>query len=422
MALRNFVLFLFFTCATGCWAQQDPGAFQRCFTDQFTLQLLEEDPEMAARMEAIEMAVQKRKEEKAAKARKKDEPIIFIPVVVHVLYKNSVQNISYNQIESQLNILNEDYRRENLDRFDTPAAFADVAADTRIAFRLAAIDPNGNFTTGVTRTEVTNPNFDPITGYYRTEEGGVAPWNNDCYLNLWITELENDLLGFATPPGTSSNRDGVVMDYRFIGDRGTALAPYNHGRTTTHEIGHWLGLNHVWGANESCNSDDGITDTPNQQSFHQGCPSFPDTSCGNGPNGDMFMNYMDYTDDACMNLFTAGQAERMQLILETSRNSLMNCQYVGTPEPTIISLQLHLFPNPTKGPVQIQVDGSSRKGVVSVFNSLGQLVKGPEPLFNASLLDLTGQPAGTYFVRVDMDGHSVSKAIQVVNQFPSSTF
>ncbi|MBL7776053.1 MAG: T9SS type A sorting domain-containing protein, partial [Saprospiraceae bacterium] len=146
--------------------------------------------------------------------------------------------------------------------------------------------------------------------------GGSDAWPRDAYLNLWVCDLSSGLLGYAQFPGGPANTDGVVCDYLYFGTTATgAQPPFDKGRTATHEVGHWLNCYHIWGDDgTSCTGTDQVADTPNQADENYGCPAFPTVSCSNGPNGDMFMNYMDYTDDACMNLFTQGQKTRMQAL------------------------------------------------------------------------------------------------------------
>merc|ERR1711974_33936 len=152
-----------------------------------------------------------------------------------------------------------------------------------------------------------NTNADDVKD---SSKGGSDGWNRDSYLNIWVCNLSSGILGYAYPPGISANLDGVVIGYKYFGDQGTVSFPFNKGRTTTHEVGHWLGLSHVWGSGGGCTSDN-INDTPLQDGPNYGCPNFPElSSCSgqdNGPNGDMFMNYMDYVDDRCMMMFSAGQ-------------------------------------------------------------------------------------------------------------------
>lgn len=257
--------------------------------------------------------------------------IVRIPVVVHVVYNTAAQNISDAQIQSQIDILNQDYRRLNVDVGSVPGVFAPLTADARIEFHLAVRDPNCNPTTGITRTptSVTVFSYDHTQAGTSagepvkfTSSGGHDAWPRDKYLNLWVCKLPiipglGQLLGYAQFPAKPwPATDGVAIDYRYFGNIGTATAPFDRGRTATHEIGHWLNLLHIWGDDgNACSGSDQVDDTPNQGGNNGGCPSFPSISCSNGPNGDMFMNYMDYTDDACMFMFTAGQAARIDAAL-----------------------------------------------------------------------------------------------------------
>jgi len=253
--------------------------------------------------------------------------IVRIPVVVHVVHNTSVQNISDAQIQSQIPILNRDFRRLNADASSVPAAFQPVAADARIEFQLAVRDPNCTPTTGITRTSTKVTSFIKDDKVKSGATGGINPWPRDKYLNIWVCNLI-DYLGYASFPGAPAAEDGLVIRYTCFGDMGTVAAPYDTGRTVTHEIGHWLNLLHIWGNEpaeepDKCSFSDNVADTPNQADFHFGCPSFPQVSCMNGPDGDMFMNYMDYVDDRCMFMFTAGQSARMNATLYGPRSPIV---------------------------------------------------------------------------------------------------
>ena len=258
--------------------------------------------------------------------------VLTIPVVVHVLWNTSSENISDAQIFSQMDILNEDFRKQNTDASNIPSAFAGSAADCEIEFCLAIQDPNGNPTTGITRTQTSVTSFSGYTSMKYTSSGGIDAWNTSNYLNIWVCDLSSGLLGFATFPGGNASNDGVVCDYAYFGDIGTATYPFNKGRTATHEVGHYLNLYHIWG--DSYCGNDYVSDTPQHEESNYGCPSFPHGSncSGTGSNGEMFMNYMDYTNDACMYMFTTGQKNRMRATLTTSRSSLLSspaCQSVS---------------------------------------------------------------------------------------------
>ena len=257
--------------------------------------------------------------------------IITIPVVVHVVWNTNAENISDAQIFSQIDILNEDFRRTNSDASNTPSVWQNIAADCEIDFCLATVSPNGLATTGITRTQTSQTSFSISSDNVKSSSsGGIDPWPQDDYLNIWVCDLGGGLLGYATPPSTWSNPDdGVVIGYRYFGNTGVVQAPYNKGRTATHEVGHWLNLDHIWG-DSNCGNDN-CNDTPVQQSSNYSCPNFPSTSScsGNGNNGDMFMNYMDYTNDACMNLFTNDQKSRMISAINQYRPNLLNHNLCG---------------------------------------------------------------------------------------------
>ena len=259
--------------------------------------------------------------------------VITIPVVVHIVYKTSAQNISDNDVYSQIQVLNDDFRKTNSDASSVPSAFSGLAADCEIEFCLAVRDPSGNVTTGITRTSTTTSSFSGYTSMKYSSSGGQNAWNTSDYLNIWVCNLASGLLGFATFPGGNPSTDGIVCDYAYFGDI-SATSPYDKGRTATHEVGHWLNLRHIWG-DSNCGNDY-VSDTPTQASSNGGCPSFPSTSncTGNAPNGDMFMNYMDYTYDACMYMFSSGQKTRMRATLNGSRSSLQSsngCVPVNVP-------------------------------------------------------------------------------------------
>ncbi len=245
---------------------------------------------------------------------------MYIPVHVIIVHKpahgvGQGTNLSKARILSQIEVLNKDYSRTNADTINTPIEFS--TGNASIQFCMASIDPDGNPTDGITRYPST-ANFDDEEFAIKGETG----WPREYYLNIWVAEIED--LGYAYIPSLNglpnSTLDGVVVNTIAFGGPGFgAEDPYDLGRTATHEVGHFLGLQHVWRSN-GCNSDDGFSDTPLQDDENYGCPVHPSPSCSN--NGDMFMNYMDYTDDACMNAFSAMQANHMRTILMGIRASL----------------------------------------------------------------------------------------------------
>lgn len=191
-----------------------------------------------------------------------------------------------------------------------------------IRFALATKDPKGKTTTDIVRTATTRNSFGADDSVKTRSEGGTPGWPAGRYLNLWVCNLGGGLLGYAQFPGGPAKTDGVVIVHSAFGTSGTASAPFDLGRTATHEIGHWLNLRHIWGDENDCSGTDHVSDTPNAQLPNYGSPTFPHLSCDNGPNGDMFMNYMDYVDDAAMFMFTPGQITRMNATLAGPRSKI----------------------------------------------------------------------------------------------------
>ena len=301
------------------------NAQNRCGTEAHTLELIEKYPEYAIAKAKVNYQTEKWMQNHPNHSEK---TIITIPVVVHVVWNTNSENISDAQIFSQIEVLNNDFRRTNVDIINTPTVWQGIAADCEIEFCLAQTDQNGIATTGIDRVQTTQTSFgmsgDPVMS---AASGGADPWSQDDYLNIWVCDLGSGLLGYASPPSNWTNpEDGVVIGYKYFGNTGTAQPPYHKGRTATHEIGHWLNLEHLWGAWGSCGNDQ-VSDTPKQEIENYSSPSFPlhpDACSTTNANGDMFMNYMDYTNDACMNLFTAGQKTRMISAINQYRSNLLN--------------------------------------------------------------------------------------------------
>ncbi len=314
-------------CATGSIAQRT------CGTDEYVRQLELTNPEFVKSRQQVQQRVSQWLATAENAGQKQAKNVVTIPVVFHVVYKTAAQNVPDAQLLAQLQRLNQDYRKLNADVSQTPAIYAGLAADTEIEFCLAQRDPQGNPTTGITRTSTTVNSFNLSDAVKFSNQGGVNAWNPSQYLNIWVCNLGSGLLGYATPPGTSPNYDGVVLLYSSL--PGGSAAPYNQGRTATHELGHYFNLDHIWGSGNGGNcASDGIADTPTQNEPNYGCPSFPSPSCNN--SGDMSMNYMDYTNDACMYMFTTGQKNAMLAAINTSRPGLLTS--LGCVPPTLAAL------------------------------------------------------------------------------------
>jgi len=343
--LKKYVQTLLFFKIFACLCQQNE--FIRCGTNNY---ILKEKNKYENLFQNIEQQSVK------PLLRVESGPIV-IPVVVHVLYNSTSTNISDEQILSQIDALNRDFRAQNTDLNEVPDVFKSLIADIGIEFCLAKRDPFGNPTNGITRTYTNKSFFTVVNDDAKFDStGGKNIWNRDKYLNIWVvpslrnTENSNvTTLGYAEYPGSQENIDGIVIVHRAFGTTGTAQSPFHLGRTTTHEIGHWLGLFHTFefgcaGTNPStCNSaGDLICDTPPASGPTYGCPTNFKNTCVETPTDyiDMTMNYLDYVNDNCMYFFTNEQKNRMLFFLNTARQSLLTSDACFPPVVSNLNLSL----------------------------------------------------------------------------------
>ena len=286
--------------------QVDNNARERvCHTMGNLDRLMHEKPKMAQRMALIEKQTETYVRQVQANPAQRSQLVVTIPVVFHILYNTAAENISEAQVMSQLDILNEDFRRLNADQDNVWSQ----AADTQIEFCLASQDPNGNPTDGILRVPTNLTSFGTNDAMKFTSQGGSDAWPASDYMNFWVCDLGSSLLGYAQFPGGPASTDGIVCNYTATGSTGTASAPFDLGRTATHEVGHYLNLRHIWG-DGGCGASDFVDDTPDSDGPNYGC-ALGSAACG---TTDMVQNYMDYSDDACMNLFTQGQSDRMNAL------------------------------------------------------------------------------------------------------------
>lgn len=340
--------------------------------------------------------------------------VIRIPVVFHVLYKVPGENISNEAIRQQLAIINRDFNRKNADTVNTPERFRFLAADLKIEFVLATSDPLKRSTNGI------NKKYTPVSFWYSgdkmkfSSETGADAWDTRSYLNIWVCNLR-DGMGYSSLPGQDPLKDGVVLDYRTIAGN---TSVYNNGRTAVHEIGHWLNLRHLWG--EGFCGDDFVDDTPKQATYTPGCPSGSiRLSCSNGPAGDMYMNYMDFTDDACMNMFTQGQKTRARSLFLTGgyRNSILFSK--GLEEPLVYQSalpdfypewnQVRVFPNPATDRLNINFEYDERwlGKELQVLDISGRLLE--RKIINLKIvsIDVSRLKPGIYFIRASKDDETL---------------
>lgn len=362
----------------------------------------------------------------ATAAQKKQNNIITIPVVVHVVYKNAVQNIADSQIVKQIQILNECYRKQNANYSTVRPIFDSLGADIEIQFCLAATDPQGNSTTGIIRKPApSSAAFDPILNMDKVKSSltnGDDPWPNNKYLNIWVCDMSffgvPFVLGYATFPGSDPLLDGVVIQSEYFGPF-TAAAPNNLGKTTVHEVGHWLGMRHIWADDDSqstgqCDSTDFVDDTPNQGAKSQSDCNLTINSCANEAPfwgtidpPDMVENYMDYSADACMALFTRGQKARMYSFLGTDparvaiQTSPAGCSVTGLNELKNLSDFVYVYPNPANDLLHINITHLTVNDLqCEIYDQRGALVKHVSVLDFQNSVNISGLANGIYMVKI----------------------
>lgn len=284
---------------------------------------------------------------------------VVIPVVVHIIWNTPEQNLPDEQIVSQMDVINEDFSSGNANIVEVPSVWASLVGSSHLFFSLARRDENGNSTAGITRTHTAKTFFTVNDDMKFDSLGGTNAWDRNHFLNIWVCNLENgssqSILGYGQYPGNpNAETDGIVVNTGAFGRVGNYLKPqYDLGRTATHEIGHWLNLYHTWGDdNGNCitngGNDDYIADTPDQADATYGCPDYPHISCNNSPDGDMFMDYMDYTDDKCMMLFTADQRSRMDSALNIYRDTLHSAEVYALPlSPLATDVKISAIDSPS---------------------------------------------------------------------------
>lgn len=377
---------------------------------------------------------------RAKQHQSQDRSTVYtIPVVVHIVYNTPEENLHDSVIFNQIERLNEDYRRLNADTINTRDTFNTIVGDTFIEFQLAMFDPSGNPTTGITRTATDVESFlgsgtFPADGVKSTSAGGIDPWDQSHYLNIWVCDMSffgsPFLLGYATPPAdlphwpagsTDGLSDGVVIQYQAFGsnnpnalDLGTGPLEVL-GRTATHEIGHYLGLRHIWGDGD-CTAEDGIDDTPNAAAESSQDCNFSNNTCVDnigvlGDLPDMVENYMDYSAESCQNSFTQGQVDMMRNILEVYRYDLINGNpAIGFEEEN--HTHFSIYPNPANGNVLI-TNLESENIQISIVTETGQFVQ-TMLLASHEELSLEGLTAGIYFISFQSENGSEVKKLIVL--------
>ncbi|HLP50948.1 MAG TPA: M43 family zinc metalloprotease [Chitinophagales bacterium] len=408
-----------------------------CSTMDRVKKQVNSNPQIALDYEKMEIFLRDAQNSAANRGTDVNAQTIFIPVVFHIVHNGdavgSGENISDAQCLSQLEATNLHYQALDVNLVNIPAAFAGKVGNCNLQFCLAKFDPDGNPTTGIIRHQMSNASWDDDNTIDNTLKPATI-WDNKKYLNIWSVRMGGTLsssgvLAYATLPFFGSDdQDGIVSRHNAIGTIGSLVANHNLGKTITHEIGHWLGLLHIWGNDDACgDAGDYVADTPDQGDLNFGCPTFPHVSCNNGPDGDMFMNYMDYTDDACSYMFSKGQADNTRTIIDQFRAEIKTasstcfysldasvaairfpqdsiCTYTFSP---VVTLKNEGLTTLTSGKFYYQLDGD----VVQIFNWTGsvpvqgevQVTLSQQQVFASGIhtLDITfgnvnGQPADNF--------------------------
>ncbi len=428
--MKQLIAFFVFVLSTSLFLSAQP---EPCGTDAVQNLAKQVDPGLDARLNSAERQIQEYLEKSS---RDWENEVITIPTVIHIIYHADEENLPDSIIYSQMDVLNEDFRRLNADTTNTPDYFKPVAADLRFEFCLATRDPEGNPTNGITRTYTdltqfayNSGDYEVITRMHFDSKGGKNIWNRDEYLNVWVINLNNSsgVLAFAYLPGADPAVDGIVCDYEYFGKPGLAAPPYGLGRTMTHEVGHWINLYHPFNDSEgSICSDDFVEDTPPQQEANFTCYPFPHSTCGNF--SDMYMNYMDYPGDDCTNMFTVGQAARSHAAIHIMRPSILTstaCQPVADNDIKLLAIDEpfsnYCFSNFVPMFVSIKNNGLNEVNSVKIGYSINEVTSPDITEWAGSLQP--GQSASSIFIgvpEIPNGQHSLKVFTFLPNEQPDS--
>jgi hypothetical protein len=392
-------------------------AQKRCSMDEYVSRQVSNNVSLKEQLEQVEVFTRQRTNSPGTTQRVNGLPeIITIPVVFHILYHTPDQNIERASMDRLIAALNRDFNKKNADTTNIPSVFKPYATSMGFEFKIATMDPQGVGTSGVVRK------YTPI-GYWMSDDKmkfsasyGDDAWDSKSYLNIWICNMK-DVLGYSTFPGMDPKKDGIVLGFEDLFAHHGTTPVLNDLRTIVHEAGHWLNLYHIWG--EGYCGDDKVDDTPKQGSYTPGCPNGTRVTCSNGPIGDMYMNFMDFTDDVCMNMFTKGQAKRARILFEAGgpRNSILyskglNTPTVQTPEPSPFYPKwyyVQVYPNPAATSINIYFDYDERwiGKKMEILDMSGRIVLSKIIGSKKEIIDVSRLTAGVYFIRAEKEAEKL---------------
>lgn len=422
-----FVLSLLFTL-TANYAQDSqstPGEnrnLRKCGTMEYLAQQKALDPMLELRLQQMEEFAQQWIKDHPEVSD--DKVVITVPVVVHVVWKTAAQNISDARVQEQINVLNRDYAGLNTHSMGPFAT--SLKSNTELQFCLAKRTPAGLATNGIERRQTTVATFSMNDAMKFYSQGGLNQWDPNKYMNIWVCNIPS-LCGYAVfPTSPLNNNYGVVIHYEYFGVTG-AVPPYNLGGTTTHEIGHCFRLYHIWGDDGgACTGTDYCADTPNQADENYTCPAVGATvtdACSPSSPGVMYMNFMDYSDDACYTNFTPNQKARIQACFAgsgplVSLKTSNGCTPVGIEETEAIN-NISIYPNPSNDAlVNVKfVLANTGNIVITVSNILGDEIAkiGKQNVSSVDIpINLANKPAGIYFVKIQSGAQIITQKVSLI--------
>lgn len=395
------------------------------------------NPLLQQQIENMKSYLLQKQQQNGQRADQATNETIYIPVVFHIVHNGdaigSGENITDAQVISQITAMNLHYTAQDANLTNIPGAFAGRVGNVNVQFCLAKFDPSGNPTTGIIRHQLSNASWDTDNDIDNILKPATI-WDHLSYMNIWSVNMGGQLasdgvLGYSSLPYFGgADQDGIAVRFNTVGTTGTLLSGHKLGKTITHEAGHWLGLLHIWGLDASCgDAGDYVADTPDQADLNFGCPTFPHVSCSNGPDGDMFMNYMDYTDDACSYMFSAGQATGIRNAITDYRPGILTasnaCFYdldaaltrLLFPQDSIctldfkpvVTLKNEGSTTLTSGKFYVQVDGDAVQIInwsgslaaqqsIDVVMPLQQLTTAGTHTLQVTFSNVNGQPADNF--------------------------